>query len=223
MSSAISRPMRRAASDEAIEVVERAEPRLDRRVAALRRADRPRAARIVGRRRQRIVASLAEAAADRMDRRQVEDVEAHRAIRRAAAPPLRRTSRCATGSVPAERGNISYHAPKRARSRSTSTLRTRSIAWPGCDRRRGHVLRQLGRRARRPRRAGLGATCPRASRRHPPAPVAAPRRASCHAPPARATPLRAARLETSWPAAAFFDSSCRQVSKRSIQPSMVYS
>ena len=45
---------------------------------------------------------------------------------RAAAPRPRRTSRCASDPVPAERGNISYHAPNRARSRSTSTLRTRS-------------------------------------------------------------------------------------------------
>ena len=40
----------RGGGDEAIEVVERAEPRLDRRVAAGLRSDRPRAARIAGRR-----------------------------------------------------------------------------------------------------------------------------------------------------------------------------
>ena len=46
MSSAISSPCRRRRLDEAVEVVERAEPGLDRRVAALLGSDRPRAARI---------------------------------------------------------------------------------------------------------------------------------------------------------------------------------
>ena len=78
MSSAISRPWRPAACDEAIEILDRAEPRFDGHVSALVRSDRPRAARIVRAGRQRVVRSLAEAAADRVDRRQVQDVEPHR-------------------------------------------------------------------------------------------------------------------------------------------------
>ena len=64
--------------DEAIEVLDRAEPRFDGHVPALVRSDRPRAPRIARAGRQRIVRPLAEAAADRVDRRQVEDVEPHR-------------------------------------------------------------------------------------------------------------------------------------------------
>ena len=69
-------PELRRACDEAVEVVERAELGVDRVVAALLRADRPRAARVARLRGQRVVRALAAAAADRVDRRQVDDVEA---------------------------------------------------------------------------------------------------------------------------------------------------
>src|SRR5262249_44683302 len=57
-------------------VLDRAEVGMDRGVATLLRADRPRASGIALLGRQRVVAALAAAAADRMDRRQVDDVEA---------------------------------------------------------------------------------------------------------------------------------------------------
>src|SRR6185503_15510137 len=59
------------------EVLERTELRMHRGVAALRPADGPRAARIARPRAQRVVRALARGAADRVDRREVDDVEAH--------------------------------------------------------------------------------------------------------------------------------------------------
>ena len=69
---------------EPAEILERAELRVDRVVPAFVRADRVGAARVVGQRRQRVVAPLAVDPADRMDRREIEHVEAHRADRRQA-------------------------------------------------------------------------------------------------------------------------------------------
>ena len=60
------------------DVVDGAQLGVHRRVPAFGRADRPRAAGVVGRRRRRVVATLALGRADRVDRRQVDDVEAHR-------------------------------------------------------------------------------------------------------------------------------------------------
>ena len=51
---------------------------MDGREAALGAADRPGASRLAGPGHQRVVASLAVSAADRMDRRQIDDVEPHR-------------------------------------------------------------------------------------------------------------------------------------------------
>ena len=111
--------------DEPIEIVERAEPRLDRRVAAVLGADGPRAAGIAGRGGQRVVAALAVRAADRMDRRQVQHVEAHG--RDLGQPGLGFAKRAAaSGSDVHERGNISYHALNRARTGSTVTRSVRS-------------------------------------------------------------------------------------------------
>ncbi len=63
--------------DQAVEVIERAELGMERVVAAVRAADRVRAAGIVGGRRQRVVAALAVLPADRVDRGEVEHVEPH--------------------------------------------------------------------------------------------------------------------------------------------------
>ena len=54
------------------------EPRFDRVVSPLFRSDRPGTARIVRTRLERIVPTLAEAASDRVNRRQIEHVEAER-------------------------------------------------------------------------------------------------------------------------------------------------
>ena len=61
--------------DEAAEVLERAELRMDRLVSAFGTADGPWAADVVGRRSQRVVLSLARGPADGVDRWQVDDVE----------------------------------------------------------------------------------------------------------------------------------------------------
>ena len=86
---------RAAASTNAPEVLQRAEFGMDRVVAALGRADRPRRADVGRPGDQRVVAALAVDPADRVDRRQVEHVEAHRRDGRAAARPRWRTCRAA--------------------------------------------------------------------------------------------------------------------------------
>ena len=121
MSSAISMPVLARRGDQAAEVVERAELRQDRGVAAFVGADRPRAADVVGLGDERVVAALALDPADRVDRREVQDVEAEPGdVRQArldvlegAVPPRRRAE--------AERGNSSYQALNRARSRSATS------------------------------------------------------------------------------------------------------
>ncbi len=62
--------------DQALELGERAELRGDRRVAALGRPDRPRASGVAGRRDERVVPALAVGDPDRVDRGEVDDVEA---------------------------------------------------------------------------------------------------------------------------------------------------
>ncbi len=70
------------AGDEGVEVLQGAEVRVDRVVAALGGADRPGDAGIAGAGDEGVVGALAEGAADRVDRRQVDDVEAHLGDRR---------------------------------------------------------------------------------------------------------------------------------------------
>ena len=70
-------PVVRRGLHQEVEVVEVAEVRVDGRMATLLRADRPRAARIPLFGRQRIIFPFAEGVPYRVDRRQVEDVEAH--------------------------------------------------------------------------------------------------------------------------------------------------
>ena len=77
MSSATSSPMSVARRHELVEVVERAELARIALVAAVGGADRPRAADVVGPGDERVVAALAAAAADRVDRREVQHVETH--------------------------------------------------------------------------------------------------------------------------------------------------
>ena len=107
--------------DQRVEVLDRAEVGVERVVAAaLVVADRPRASRgRPGRRSSALLRPLRFVLADRVDRRQVEDVEAELGELRAAA-------RCTPAKPPHERGKSSYQAPKRARSRSTSSSSGRS-------------------------------------------------------------------------------------------------
>ena len=86
---------------------------MDRVVPALLRADRPRASGVARLRALGVVAALAVRRADRVDRREVDDVEAELGeLRQLRAHP---------SNPPHERGNSSYHAPKRASGRSTSS------------------------------------------------------------------------------------------------------
>ena len=62
--------------DEVVELLQRPQLGVDRVVAALRAPDRPGAAGVALGRLQRVVAPLAVRGADRMDRRQIDDVEA---------------------------------------------------------------------------------------------------------------------------------------------------
>jgi hypothetical protein len=78
--------------DEAFEIGDRSERRLDRRVAAGIVADRPRAARIRRQRVERVVAPLTKCVADRMDRREIHDVESHVANRGEASLRIRKRS-----------------------------------------------------------------------------------------------------------------------------------
>jgi hypothetical protein len=107
---------RLASLDEAIEVLERAEPRVD---AVWPPSSAPIAHGLPGSpglARERVVAALAVRCADRVDRRQVETSKPIAAISGSRAAP-RGTWRCASGrAAAAERGNISYQAPKRARA-----------------------------------------------------------------------------------------------------------
>ena len=75
-------PQRAGGGHEGVEVVDGAQVGVDGVVAALGRADRPGGARVVGLRGQGVVAALAVDLADRVDRRQVDQVEAHRRDRR---------------------------------------------------------------------------------------------------------------------------------------------
>ena len=65
-----------ARRDERVEVLERAQLRRDRLVAAVGGADPVDAARVARARNERVVLALAVGGADRVDRREVEDVEA---------------------------------------------------------------------------------------------------------------------------------------------------
>ena len=97
---------------------------MDRRVAAARVADRPRRAGIAGRRRERVVGALAVRQADRVDRRQVEDVEAELG----------------------ELGDDLLRRP-RSRPRSAGRARTRRRSAPARGRRRRASVRVHRRRA----------------------------------------------------------------------------
>ena len=112
--------------DERVEVRHRAEVRVDGVVPAVRRADRPRRARVAGPGVQRVVPALAGGRADRVDRRQVHHVEAH--LRDGVQPARPRCAACRTrgsrrsvgsSSAPSERGKNSYQAPNSARCRCT--------------------------------------------------------------------------------------------------------
>ena len=142
-SSAISTPCARAARTMRVEVLERAELRVRPRRG--RRSASPIAHGLPGSpgpASSALLRPLRFVAPDRVDRRQVDDVEAELGELR-AAPPRRRAK------PPHERGKSSYQAPKRASSRSTSSsTRLEVVAAPGPG-----GARALGRAPRRARRS----------------------------------------------------------------------
>ena len=205
--------------DEAPEVGQRPEGRLDGGVPPVLAADRPRAAGVTGGRDQRVVPALALGVADRVDRREVDDVEAHRPDvvepRDAVVP----------GAVPA----------------GDPTLRAREQLVPGGEARRLAIDDHL----QLPVVAGSGAcgaaSAPSARRATaparparapaigpgPPSAAAAASRVSRSAPAARdaASRTRAApspsSLSTSWPAWTRRSRSRAHEANRSVHASIV--
>jgi hypothetical protein len=94
--------------DQPAEILERAEVGMDRLVASLGAADRPRAADVVRPGVERVVRAFAMAVPDRMDRREVEHVESHPgdvgqarlAVAERAVPPRLRARRAGKHLVP---------------------------------------------------------------------------------------------------------------------------
>ena len=126
-------------------------------------------------------------------------------MRGSAARGLAERARCAIGSGPAERGNISYHAPKRARSRSTQTRRA--------ARRRSRAIDRHTRASRAASSSSSAAVDAFGDRRRVAERVGLRRAASAHRLPApicsarpppreRAATPSSSSSETSWPAAA---------------------
>ncbi len=130
--------------DERVEVLQRPELGMDRVVAALLAADRPRAAGIALRRGQRVVPALAVRLADRVDRRQVDDVEAE-------LGQLRQHLLHALEAAPAAREELVPGAEPRADALDVDLERLgeRRLPVP--------VLRPLLRRGRTPRIRVAGA------------------------------------------------------------------
>ena len=177
---------------------------------------------------ERVVAPLAVDPADRVDRRQVDHVEAHRGDRRAAAGRRWRRCRAAPArrlrstTAPSERGKNSYQAENSARW----PVDPESAARRGGDQLADRVLPQQRRPGRAPGRPARPAS---ASRR------AAPSAAACTS----AGPVgrhragraveharrRSARSLASslapWPASIFFVTALRQVRYGSANASMV--
>ena len=140
-------PVRARGADEALELRHRPELGVQRVVAALRPADRPRAARIALRRHERVVAPLAVRRPDRMHGRKVDHVEAElRELRYAPSPPPR------TRPTSAERARTRRrNAPARGRRPPRAAGRgTPCHAGPW---RRAPVQRRASPRAHPARRA----------------------------------------------------------------------
>ena len=91
-------------------------------VAAFIGADRPRTADVVRAGRERVVLAFAFLPPDRVDRRQVENVEAELARRNRSRASTSRNVPWRPGSGLVERGKSSYQLEKRARTGSTATV-----------------------------------------------------------------------------------------------------
>ena len=121
--------------DEPAEVVERAELGMDRVVPAFVRTDGVDAADVAGRGLQRVVLALAVGAPDRMDRREVEDVEAELTSRKAASRSRRRRCRGASDRPIASAGT-SRTRPRSAPRAGRRRPRARGRSARGCAARR---------------------------------------------------------------------------------------
>ena len=205
-------PCSRRGGAQRSQVVHRAELGVHRVVPALGGADRVRRAGVVGAGDQRVVAALAVLAADRVDRR------AGRG-RRSRASAI--AGICASTALrpPHERGNSSYQAEKRARTRSTSTARLvrqarRAMALGAALDGLVEVRAERGLRRCSLRRA------PRARARSMARSSASARSAASSS---STTPSESSPPRSVWPAASLRWSSSRQVAERSVQASIVHS
>jgi hypothetical protein len=125
---------------QALELRHGAELGVDGVVAALLAADRPGRAGVAGLGLQRVVAALAVGHADRVDRRQVEHVEAQLGeLRKPAADPLEAAERAGEQLVPgAEAGTHAFHLERQAAFEAGGVV-TVGVALDG-----GHQLRAEG-------------------------------------------------------------------------------
>ena len=197
-------------------VVVRPELGMHRVMAARRVADRPRAAGVARAGHERVVAALAVGAAR----------SGGRAAGRGRRSPARAAAAAAAARrarPPKERGNSSYHAPKRARSRSTSSwIGGSSVAAP-CR----AALRSIAANSSCPSAVsyfaagGTSASSRRSSAcsmiRLSPVSVARPAVSRSSTRPSLSSPER-----SSWPASSLRWNSSRQVANWSVQPCTVH-
>ena len=213
-------PSARAVCDEPVEILERAERRLDRRVPAVLVADRPRAADVVRLRRERVVLALPKRAPDRMNRRQIHDVEAELGDARQTASRRRRT--CRGRPPPSAETSRTRRRSARARDRPYRQLAAiaREIGRARCSRASARESRRRARAATRFSTVVLRRSSSTFAVITSDARVALERvlRAAVFA---RAARLRAARGSRPTPASTFFLSSERHVLNRSVHASTV--
>ena len=218
-SSATSIPSPAAARDKAAEIGERAELGIDRPVTALFRADRIGAARIARLGDRAVVFALAVDPADRMDRHEIDDIEAEPRRFRAAARYNRQRWRSCPALGPGCAGTSRTRRQTRLRA-VDDDLQLAPIAHPVArDRRPAPSARAIrptaaARRGRAASAAAKSSQHLRAAAPHPP-PRHARSAASTRCPPSTSSSAM------SWPASRFFSTSSRQLSKRSVQASIV--
>ncbi len=149
--------------------------------------------------RKGIVAALAMGAADGVDRREIENVEAHRGdLRQAPDHVVEGTVACRVAAFRAR--NSSYQLAKRASGRSTSTgysrLRTRCSRGP--TRRNSSPVCAASHSATRPRRSGRPAGVRPAAHRRRRSPDRRARRSAAAVRRPRAAPGPAAGVRHAW-------------------------
>ncbi len=196
-----------------------------RRGRRRRRPDRPGRARVVRPGDSVLLAPLRNAVADRVDRRQVDDVEAHGGDRRQPLGGGRGRCPSASGGAPRRARRPPTAGTARTRRR---TARARGPPRAGSRSRRGDQARAPGARSSSATTSGSSAGASRSSARavgvaqraRPPS--ARPRAHRSGTPVGGALVQPGALLETrstSWPSGILISASCRQVPSGSPQAS----